>query len=71
MPAPYGITKGVRVYMDELCHWLRIEDSKSESYIVSFDMSNEVFFTTHIPSDIDDSVDKEFYCTHQKLFSLV
>jgi hypothetical protein len=44
--------------MDGLCHWLRIEDSKYESYLVSFDMSNEVFFTTNIPSDNDDSVDE-------------
>ena len=49
MPTFYH-TPHARVYMDEVCHWLSID---FESYLMSFDLSNETFFTTAIPSDID------------------
>ncbi|GAU35491.1 hypothetical protein TSUD_384460 [Trifolium subterraneum] len=47
-----------RFYMDEMCHWWdNVEkDSSDETYFVSFDVSNEVFFTTPMP-DVDDTFD--------------
>ncbi|XP_045807603.1 F-box/kelch-repeat protein At3g06240-like [Trifolium pratense] len=48
-----------RFYMDGMCHWWdNVEkDSSDETYFVSFDMSNEVFFTTPMPSHVDDTFD--------------
>ncbi|MCH89305.1 F-box protein, partial [Trifolium medium] len=47
-------TEGMQVYMDGVCHWLAKEDN--ESCLVSFYLSNEVFFTTPIPSDIYERI---------------
>ncbi|XP_045807594.1 uncharacterized protein LOC123901480 [Trifolium pratense] len=46
-------------YMDGMCHWWdNVEkDSSDETYFVSFDVSNEVFFTTPMPSQVDDTFD--------------
>ncbi|XP_045804968.1 putative F-box protein At3g16210 isoform X2 [Trifolium pratense] len=50
----------VRFYMDGMCHWWTQTswsddiDEASESYLVSFDVSNEVFFTTPMPDDSFD-----------------
>jgi molecular chaperone HtpG len=45
-----------RVYMDGMCHWWTQEESHLEhcynSHLVSFDLINEVFFTTPMPSDL-------------------
>jgi len=49
-----GLT--MRVYLNGLCHWGCIIDhfdSERELNLVSFDLSNDVFFTTPIPMDID------------------
>ncbi|PNY16317.1 F-box protein [Trifolium pratense] len=43
----YGDTQ---VYMDGMCHWL----CENEQCLVSFYFSNEEFFITPIPSDVDD-----------------
>jgi F-box interacting protein len=62
MPTSYPLTDKAKVYMNGVCHWWRIIyhfDSKNESELVSFDLSNEVFFTTHVPLNIVDSSDKE------------
>ncbi|GAU35490.1 hypothetical protein TSUD_384450 [Trifolium subterraneum] len=47
-----------RFYMDGMCHWWdNVEkDSSDETYFVSFDVSNELFFTTPMP-DVDDTFD--------------
>ncbi|GAU21381.1 hypothetical protein TSUD_32100 [Trifolium subterraneum] len=47
-----------RFYMDGMCHWWdNVEkDSSDKTYFVSFDVSNEVFFTTPMP-DVDDTFD--------------
>jgi molecular chaperone HtpG len=46
-------------YMDGMCHWWdNVEkDSSDETYFVSFDVSNEVFFTTPMPSQVDYTFD--------------
>jgi len=62
MPTFY-CTPHARVYMDGVCHWLSI-DLKFESYLVWFDLSNETFFTTTIPSDIDGTLDKGCFRRH-------
>ncbi|XP_045805925.1 F-box/kelch-repeat protein At3g23880-like [Trifolium pratense] len=48
-----------RFYMDGMCHWWdNVEkDSSDETYFVSFDVSHEVFFTTPMPSYVDDTFD--------------
>nr|ABN09027.1 F-box protein interaction domain [Medicago truncatula] len=40
---------------DGVCHWLGENryDSKYESYLLSFDLSNEIFLITPMPSEID------------------
>ncbi|KAK2431934.1 hypothetical protein QL285_030101 [Trifolium repens] len=46
------------VYMDGVCHWWGITDyDNGEGCLVSFDLRNEVFFTTPTPLDTDLSRD--------------
>ncbi|XP_058762076.1 putative F-box protein At3g16210 [Vicia villosa] len=48
----------IRFYLDGMCHWCdKIEIDNDGSYFVSFDVSNEVSFTTPLPLDIDDTFD--------------
>ncbi|AES64386.2 putative F-box domain-containing protein [Medicago truncatula] len=50
----------VRFYMDGMCHWwdkIEKDSDDGETYFVSFDVTNEVCFTTPMPSDIDDTFD--------------
>jgi molecular chaperone HtpG len=50
-----GDVEIVRFYMDGMCHWWTQNPSwcedTDEAYLVSFDVSNEVFFTTPMPDD--------------------
>ncbi|CAJ2669218.1 unnamed protein product [Trifolium pratense] len=50
------------VFLDGMCHWWGENDSFFDEdyalYLLSFDLSNEVFLTTFIPSE-DDSLDIE------------
>ncbi|XP_058744983.1 F-box protein CPR1-like [Vicia villosa] len=57
MPIRYQNTFGVEVYMDGVCHWWTESESETcdEVYLVSFDLSNEVFVKTSIPSNMDDA----------------
>jgi len=52
--ANYHTDVGVRVYMDEMCHWWGQSETRDEVYLVSFDLSSEVFVKTYIPSIMDD-----------------
>ena len=45
-----------RFYINGMCHWSYIYDIE-ETCLVSFDVSNEVFFTTPMPSYMDDGLD--------------
>lgn len=45
-----------QVYLDGVCHWLCKEDGPC---LVSFYLSNDVFFVTIIPSDLNDCFDVE------------
>ncbi|KAL2647032.1 hypothetical protein AAZV13_05G093000 [Glycine max] len=48
-----------QVYMDGTCLWLSISENQTwEECLVSFDLSNEVFFTILMPSNRDNI--KEF-----------
>jgi len=38
---------------DGVYHWLGEDQYDSESYLLSFDLSNEIFLITHMPSEID------------------
>ncbi|AES99094.2 F-box protein interaction domain protein [Medicago truncatula] len=63
-----GITMGV--YLNGLCHWGCIIGhfhSKRESNLVSFDLSNDVFFTTPIPMDIDRCINVDNKCSWRDL----
>ncbi|CAI8587113.1 unnamed protein product [Vicia faba] len=44
-------------YMDGVCHWWDESETRDKAYLVSFDLSNEVFFKTSIPSNMDDDTD--------------
>jgi len=46
-----------QLYIDGLSHWLCKGETNNETYLLSFDWSNEVFLTTPIPSDMDESFD--------------
>lgn len=52
MPTQYNSGVGVQVYMDGVCHWWSESD---EVYLVSFELINEVFVKTPIPSNMDDN----------------
>jgi len=40
---------GVRLYMNEMYHWWQYGKTHDEVEVESFDLRNEVFFTTHVP----------------------
>jgi molecular chaperone HtpG len=44
MPSSYSTNKFCNVYMNGVCHWLQKGDD--ENYLVSFNLSNHVFFKT-------------------------
>ncbi|XP_058734181.1 putative F-box protein At3g16210 [Vicia villosa] len=60
MPTCYQDEVGVHAYMDNVCHWLgksRTHGSTcemhNEVYLVSFNLSTEMFVTTSLPSNMD------------------
>jgi len=53
MPYSLDCINGTQVYMDGVCHWLCEEDSFEGSCLVSFYFSNEAFFTTPLPSELE------------------
>jgi molecular chaperone HtpG len=53
MPYTVQCSGDVQVYIDGVCHWLS-EHYYIEPCLVSFYLSNEEFFLTPIPSDVDD-----------------
>ncbi|KEH16628.1 putative F-box domain-containing protein [Medicago truncatula] len=50
---------GVYVYMKGVCHWYQ-DEFEHKGYLVSFDISNEVFCTTPLPLYMNDSFDSVF-----------
>ncbi|KAK2377998.1 F-box/kelch-repeat protein [Trifolium repens] len=63
MPATCGlIAREAKVSIDGMCHWWFFDHTGS--CLVSFDLSNEVFYTTPIPSDIGNNFDKECVWRH-------
>ncbi|MCH87173.1 F-box protein [Trifolium medium] len=55
---PYSLLSyGTKAYMDGVCHWLCKTDSTVGSCLVSFYLSNETFFITSLPSDVDYGFD--------------
>ncbi|GAU28328.1 hypothetical protein TSUD_256560 [Trifolium subterraneum] len=66
MPDCYDVNmasfeKPVGVYMDGVCHWWGTTDfgNGGEGYLVSFDLRNEVFFTTPIPTRLDMDISRD------------
>ncbi|AES87527.2 putative F-box associated interaction domain-containing protein [Medicago truncatula] len=59
MPCSLARIDGTQVYMDGVCHWLaeEVDDTLEGPCLVSFYLSNEVFFITPIPSYLDDCFD--------------
>ncbi|KAK2378242.1 F-box/kelch-repeat protein [Trifolium repens] len=61
MPRQYPNCVGVQMYTNGVCHWWGEDLSEigDEVYLVSFDLNNETFVKTSIPSNmdhIDDSI---------------
>jgi hypothetical protein len=50
MPSCLDCEEGSQVYMGGVCNWLCDKDSPAEECVVSFYMSNEMFFITPMPS---------------------
>jgi len=46
------------LYTDGICHWL--SENNAQHYLVSFDLSNHVFFTTFTPLQISTDIDPNF-----------
>jgi len=46
LPSSWECIEGTRVYMDGVCHWLCTKDDHVGPCLVSFHLSNEVFFVT-------------------------
>ncbi|XP_045829137.1 F-box/kelch-repeat protein At3g06240-like [Trifolium pratense] len=55
MPTTGGFDNEARVSIDGVCHWWSWDNTGS--FLVSFDLSNEVFCTTPIPADIGNNFD--------------
>jgi len=54
MHAQYYSYVGVQVYMDGVCHWWgESEILGDNTFLVSFDLSNETFVETSIPSNME------------------
>jgi len=56
MPSKYD-DLGVQVYTDGVCHWQRQSKTCGNVYLVSFDLSNETFVRTYIPSNMEAYVE--------------
>ncbi|RHN52669.1 putative F-box domain-containing protein [Medicago truncatula] len=50
---------GVYVYMNGVCHWYQ-DEFEHKGYLVSFDLSNEVYCTTPLPLYMNDGFDSVF-----------
>ncbi|KEH27231.1 F-box protein interaction domain protein [Medicago truncatula] len=57
MPGYVSCIEGIQAYMDGFCHWLCVHRCRMIPCLVSFDLSNDVFFKTPIPSYVDDCFD--------------
>jgi len=53
------ISIGRKVYLNGLGHWWA-NTNVADAYMVSFDLRNENFFTTHLPLDMQDSYPDEW-----------
>jgi molecular chaperone HtpG len=59
-----------QVYMNGVCHWLgKSERDIDNFYLVSFDLGNEGFFLTSIPSIMYNIIDFELVNTHLLLLN--
>jgi F-box interacting protein len=58
MPQCYGTSIGAYAYLNGVCHWYN--DDTYEPLLMSFDLCDEVFCTTRMPSDMDDNSDFVF-----------
>jgi len=59
---------GVYVYMKGVCHWYQ-DEFEPKGYLVSFDLSNEVFCTTPMPLYMNDGFDPVFLMRYMMVFN--
>ncbi|XP_058744971.1 putative F-box protein At3g16210 [Vicia villosa] len=57
MPTFLGFWETLRVYMDGICHWLNLNEKYNfdRAFLISFDLSSEVFISTPIPSYVEEA----------------
>ncbi|PNY06787.1 hypothetical protein L195_g003265, partial [Trifolium pratense] len=66
--SPVGVVE--QVYLNGVCHWLgKSETDIDNLYLVSFDLGNEVFLLTSIPSIMDNIIDFGLVNTHLLLLN--
>jgi len=61
MPKRCNIGQFEPLYIDGMSHWWSESENRDEHLLVSFDLNNEMFFTTSIPIDIPLDIDTNFY----------
>ncbi|XP_058746684.1 F-box/kelch-repeat protein At3g06240-like [Vicia villosa] len=78
MPIYYQDNAEVHLYKDEKCHWLakcktygRDSETHNKVYLLSFNMSDEMFVTTSIPSDVEDDVDYRYLAMLSESIALI
>jgi len=49
-----------RLYTYGICRWVSEHRNNAEHYLMSFDLSNDVFFITYIPLAIPTNIDPDF-----------
>ncbi|XP_050901984.1 F-box/kelch-repeat protein At3g06240 [Lathyrus oleraceus] len=69
MPRSFHWQVGAFVYLKGLCYWydeglLSEGEYQNKAYLVSFDLSSEVFCTTSMPLDMNDASDVVFVSRH-------
>ncbi|XP_058759361.1 uncharacterized protein LOC131632632 [Vicia villosa] len=56
---------GQRIYIHGMCHWVGLSNTYPDgSYLVSFNLSDEIFITTLIPFSMDAKLKDKDWSTH-------
>jgi len=62
---------GLTVYLNGLCHWWAFTYDEDNRYMISFNLSNEMFFTTLLPLDLQDRYHDEWVVWGSRYLDLV
>ncbi|XP_004510017.1 F-box/kelch-repeat protein At3g06240-like [Cicer arietinum] len=65
---PCRDVESVDVYMNGMCHWWG--QTSDEEYVISFDLSDEVFLKTPIPLEMYDSQESEWVERHLAVLNM-